>query len=418
MTGLGVCCPLGVGVRHVWKKLLDGASGIVSLPTTRGYEAIPSKVVGVVPVGLQEGCFDENAWVKKSERRTMSQCSVYALCAAEEALRDAEWLPQEEEACNSTGVTIGSCMPDLAEIAATDQLLASGLYRRVSPYFVPRILSNLPAGHVSIRFSLRGPNHAVSTACTTGLHAVGDAFAMVARGSCDVMVAGGTESCIHPIAFAGFCRAKALSTKFNSTPKTASRPFDALRDGFVLGEGAGVLILEELQHALKRGTEIYAEVLGYGMSGDAHHITAPSEDGSGARRCMAATLRDAGLTPSDVGHVNVHSTSTPLGDAIENRALKSLFGAHAHSLLISAPKASIGHLLGAAGAVESVFTVLAVSEGVAPPTINIHHLDSEFDLNYCRHGAVQWHSDGKRVAITNSFGFGGTNASVCFGEFK
>ena len=418
VTGLGICCPLGVGVRHTWKKLLEGLSGIVSLPSSPEYEAMPSKVVGTVPIGSEEGQFDESAWVTKGERRTMAQCSVYALCAADEALRDAEWLPQVEEACNSTGVAIGCCMPELEEIASTDRMLASGLYRRVSPYFIPRILVNLPAGHVSMRFGLRGPNHSVSTACAAGLHAVGDAFVTVARGNCDVMVAGGTESCVHPIAFAGFSRMKALSTKFNSAPKTASRPFDSERDGFVLAEGAGFLVLEELQHALRRGAKIYAEVLGYGMSGDAHHITAPSEDGSGAHRSMMAALRDAELAPSEIGHVNVHATSTPLGDAVENRAIKAVFGSHARNLLISAPKASLGHLLGAAGGVESVLTVLAVHEGVSPPTINIHHLDPEFDLNYCQHGAMQWRSNGRRIAITNSFGFGGTNASVCFGEFR
>ena len=418
VTGVGVCCPLGTGVSHVWRKLLEGHSGITSLSREArdGYEGLPSQVVGVVPRGNQPGGFKEEDWVGQSERRTMSLGCVYALCAATEALDNARWRPQCREEQEQSGIAIGSCLADLEEISHAGNLLRNGLYRKLSPYFVPRILTNMAAGHVSMRFGFHGPNHAVSTACTTGLHAIGDAACMVARGACDVMVAGGTEACVHPIAFAGFCRAKALSTKFNSEPGKASRPFDSKRDGFVLSEGAGVVVLEELNHARQRGASIHAEILGYGMSGDAYHITAPSEDGRGAQNCMRAALKDAGLTPTAVGHINAHATSTPVGDAIESRAIKELFVDHAYNLLISAPKASIGHLLGAAGAVETVFTILAVREGVVPPTLNLDSTEPELDLNYVPHKAVSWSPEAPRVALTNSFGFGGTNACLCIGE--
>ena len=415
MTGLGVCCPLGTGVSHVWRRLLEGHSGITGL-SRDGYEALPSRVVGVVPRGNQPGGFEEEDWVRQSERRTMSLGCVYALCAASEALDDAKWRPQSREEQERSGVAVGSCLADLEEISHAGHLLRNGLYRKLSPYFVPRILTNMAAGHVSMRFGLRGPNHAVSTACTTGLHAIGDAARMVARGACDLMVAGGTEACVHPIAFAGFCRAKALSTKFNSEPERASRPFDSERDGFVLGEGAGIVVLEDLNHAKRRGASIHAEILGYGMSGDAYHITAPSEDGRGAQNCMKAALKDAGLTPEAIGHINAHATSTPVGDAVESRAIQELFGDHAYNLLVSAPKGSVGHLLGAAGAVETVFTILAVREGVVPPTLNLESPGPGLDLNYVPREATSWSQGIPRVALTNSFGFGGTNASLCIGQ--
>lgn len=415
MTGLGVCCPLGTGVSHVWRRLLEGHSGITGLPRN-GYEGLPSQVVGVVPRGNHPGGFKEEEWVRQSERRTMSLGCVYALYAATEALGDAGWKPQSREEKERSGVAIGSCLADLEEISHAGDLLRNGLYRRLSPYFVPRILTNMAAGHVSMRFGLRGPNHAVSTACTTGLHAIGDAACMVARGACDVMVAGGTEACVHPIAFAGFCRAKALSTRFNSEPEKASRPFDSKRDGFVLSEGAGIVVLEELNHAKQRGASIHAEILGYGMSGDAYHITAPSEDGRGAQNCMRAALSDAGVTPEAIGHINAHATSTPVGDAVESRAIQELFGDHADNLLVSAPKGSVGHLLGAAGAVEAVFTTLAVRDGAAPPTLNLESAGPGLDLNYVPHEAASWSPRRRRVALTNSFGFGGTNASLCIGQ--
>jgi len=417
VTGLGVCCPLGVGVRHVWKRLLEGHSGIISLPNRPEFEPISSRVVGMVPRGEGQGEFKVADWVSPSQRRTMSLNSVFALCASTEALEDAKWKPHLEEDITRTGVAIGSCLADLEELSRADSLLKDGKYNRLSPYLVPHILTNMAAGHVSMRFNLQGPNHSVSTACTTGLHAIGDASCMISRGACDVMVAGGTEACIHPIVLAGFSRAKALSTKFNSKPNEASRPFDLDRDGFVLSEGAGVVVLEELEHAQQRGAQIYAEILGYGMSGDAYHITAPSNEGRGAQLCMSAALKDAGLSPKSIGHINTHATSTPLGDSAENRAIKEVFGSHAYSLLISASKSSVGHLLGASGSVEAIFTILATKEGVIPPTLNLRNQAPEFDLNYVPLKAARWESHHqRRVALKNSFGFGGTNASLCIGE--
>ena len=416
ISGLGVCCPLGTGVRHAWKRLTEGYSGIVNLPATPEYEFLPSQVVGMVPKGSGTGLFDESEWTTPSERKTMSLATVYALCAATEALRDSNWSPASEQDCLVTGVSIGSGISDLEEIAHTGQLLRENQYRKLSPYFVPRILTNMHSGHVSMRFKLHGPNHSVSTACATGLHSIGDAAAMIARGLCDVMLAGGTEACVHPIAMAGFCRARALSTRSNSQPQKASRPFDASRDGFVLSEGAGVMILEELEHAKARGAPLYAEVLGYGLSGDAYHITSPSEDGGGAQRCMRAALKDAGVPATAIGYVSAHATSTPLGDAVENTAIKKVFAEHAPKLIVSSKKGSIGHLLGAAGAVEAVFTALSVKEGVVPPTLNLVQLQSGFDLNYAPNEAVAWKCPSRRIALTNSFGFGGTNASICMAE--
>lgn len=419
VTGLGVCCPLGVGVEYVWRRLLEGHSGITSLPRAAGsrFEGLPSQVVGVVPRGSGRGQFTEEDWVSVYQRRTMSLPSILALCAATQALEHAKWTPKSEEEQARTGVAIGSCIPDFEDIVNTDSLLKGKQYRRLSPHFVTRVLTNLPAGQVSMRFGLLGPNHAVATACTTGAHAVGDAAGMIARGACDVMVAGGTESCIHPIAFAGFCRAKALSVRFNSEPERASRPFDSQRDGFVMSEGAAVVVLEELEHARGRGAPIHAEILGYGMSSDAHHVTAPRSDGKGAQLSMTMAIKEAGLTPESIGHINAHATSTPIGDIAENRAIKEVFGKHAGQLLISAPKGSTGHLLGASGAIETIFTILAVKEGVAPPTINLDSTGPELDLNYVPRSPVQWTSNGaRRVALTNSFGFGGTNASLCIGE--
>ena len=420
VTGLGLTTPLGVGVRKVWKRLLKGESGIINLPETQEYAGLPSQVVGRVPSGFGEGEFNEDLWVTPAERRTMALSSVYALCTAKEALEDAKLSTQQKYGPEShtTGVIIGSCMPDLQEIITAGNFVAEGRYRKVSPYFVPKILCNLPAGHVSMKFNLKGPNHTPSTACTTGLHAIGDAAAMIARGVCDVMVAGGTEACINPISIAGFCRAKALSTKFNSDPMKASRPFDSKRDGFVMSEGCGLVVIEELEHAINRNATIYAEILGYGLSGDAHHITAPQEDGEGACRSMSSALRDARLDCTSVGHINAHATSTPVGDIAENRAIKSLFGKHSKRLLISANKGALGHLLGAAGSVEAIFAILAVYKGISPPTINLFEKDAEFDLNYCDNGPQDWTDEKMRIAMANSFGFGGTNASLCIGEYN
>lgn len=416
VTGLGTCCPLGTGVSTVWNKLLNGVSGITSLPKTPEFQQIPSQVAGFVPRGNGPGEFQESDWISAPERRSTSLSSLYALCAASEALSDAGWWPKSDADCSQTGVSIGSCIQSVHDIQKAGESLAGGKYNRITPYFIPLILTNMPAGYVSMRFGLTGPNHSVSTACATGSHSVGDAAAMIRRGACDVMVAGGTEAPVDHITMAGFCRPRSLSTKYNNTPEKASRPFDTGRDGFVISEGAGILVLEELEHAKARKAQIHAEILGYGMSGDAYHITQPS--GVGAVRAIEASLRDARLTPQAVGHINAHATSTPMGDASENMAIKEVFGDHAHNLLISAPKGSIGHTLAAGGAVEAIFTVLAVRDGIAPPTINLHSLEPEFDLNYSPNAPVEWNGDGSvRVALTNSFGFGGTNSTLCIGQF-
>ena len=417
VTGLGVCCPLGVGVRTAWQRLLEGHSGLVSLQGP-AYAEIPVKVAGLVPRGTGPDKLNEGALATPSERRRMSLGTVFALSAAKEALEDARWHPITDADKRRTGVAVGSAGPNLDDMEEMMELVRKNQLRRIGPYIVPRTLTNMPAGQISISYGFQGPNHSVSTACTTGAHSVGDAASFISRGVCDVMVAGGTEASIHPYCLAAFHRAKALSTKFNSTPQAASRPFDKHRDGFVMGEGAGILVLEELEHAKKRGANIYAEILGYGLSGDAYHITSPHEGGRGAIHSMQMALADSKLPLSAVGHINAHASSTPVGDAVENRAMKSVFGSHSYNLLVTASKSSFGHLLAAAGAVEAIFTILAVKNGIVPPTLNLKEKEPEFDLNYCSDGAVQWNKTGgkRRVAMTNSFGFGGTNASLVIGE--
>ena len=415
VTGLGICCPLGIGVPLVWRRLLDGVSGITRVRDDPEFDQLPSKVAGFVPRGSGSGEFQESNWVSPPQRRRMSLASVYALCASDEALRDARWWPKEEDDQRKSGVAIGSGHPSMSEIAKVIKYMSRKEYHKISPYIVTICLANLPCGEVSIRFGLLGPNHTVSTACATGTHAVGDASTMIRRGICDVVVAGSTDACIDPITMAALCRAKALSTKFNATPELASRPFDSRRNGFVISEGAGVTILEELDHAKARGANIYAEILGYGMSGDGYHITMPSSVGT--IRSMQLALNDAGLPLDAVGHINAHATSTPIGDASENKAVKTLFKEHAYKLLISAPKSSVGHLLAASGSVEVIFSILAVKHGIVPPTRNLENLSAEFDLNYVPGTAEKWRAFDTRVVVTNSFGFGGTNASLCIGEY-
>ena len=419
VTGLGLCTPLGVGVKRVWRRLLEGHSGIVSLPKTKEYASLPSQVVGRVPVGSGDGEFDEENWVTSAEKRTMGLPSVYALCAAEEALTDSSLeIPFVDPMSHKVGVCIGACVADLQEIITSGILVEEGKHHELSPYFALRYLSNLPAGYVSMRYNLKGPNHSPATSCATGLHAIGDAAVLISRGLCNVMVAGATETCIHPLAISGLCKTKALSTKYNSDPIKASRPFDSKRDGFVMSEGAGLVVLEELEHALSRRSKIYAEILGYGLSGNAYHVTAPSE--KGVARSMLSALKDAHLSPKDIGHINAHATSTLLGDSAENAAIKLVFNDHSANMFISANKGSIGHLLRAAGSVEAIFTILAVNEGVAPPTINLDEKEDEFDLNYCESGPQEWRVTGEqriRVALSNSFGFGGTNGTLCIGQY-
>ena len=420
MTGLGLCTPLGCGVKEVWKKLLLGQSGIQSLPDKPGFKALPCQVAGLVPTDTApeeslEGYMDRAAL------RTMSKDSVYSLSVVMEALKDAHWMPEDRTEGDHlvSGVSMGnggtSSIVDYMEVG---DLIASGKYRKISPYLIPMLLPNMPAGNISIHYRLKGPNHCVSTACSSGLHSIGDSAHMIARGACDVMVAGSADFSLNPIILAGFCRAKALSTKFNHEPQKASRPFDALRDGFVPSEGAGAVVLEELEHAQQRRAPVYAEVIGYGMSSDAHHITAPLEDGDGASRAMTQALRDAEIQPESVGHVNAHATSTPLGDLAENNAIKRTFRT-SNDLSVYAPKGALGHLLGAAGTVEAIIAILSVHKGLVPPNLNFEEKKGEFSLNYVTGGPLEWREavSRPRVAITNSFGFGGTNASVCIKQF-
>ena len=374
---------------------------------------MPCKVAAFIPKGSDGGKLDLSSHFSPSELRTMSLATCYAILAAEEAINDSKWKPTTDLDLESTGVAIGMGMADLNDILAAGKSLDLR-YSKVSPYFVPKILTNMAAGQISIKYGFQGPNHSVSTACATGAHSIGDSFRMIKYGDADVMVCGGTEASITPLGIAGFCRLRALSTKFNDSPELASRPFDSQRDGFVMGEGAGILVLEELEHAVRRKATIYGEILGYGLSGDAHHITAPREDGHGAYRAMNNALREARVPKEEVGYINAHATSTPLGDEIEVSAIKRLFGSHSKKLKVSSTKGAIGHLLGAAGAVEAIFTVLACHSCYLPPTCNLSNPDEDFNLDFVPHQPKPWlQMTSRRIALSNSFGFGGTNSSLC-----
>jgi 3-oxoacyl-[acyl-carrier-protein] synthase II len=411
VTGMGIVCPLGLGVANVWNRLLAGESGITAI-TSFNVDQLTAKIAGQVPLGPRtEGKLDLAEWIPVKDQRKMDRFIQYALVAATEAVEDSGWQPASEEDRCATGVMIGSGIGGLQAIYDASILVNEGRAKRLSPFFIPSALINLASGHVSIKYGFKGPNHAVVTACATGVHAIGDATRLIGLGDADVMVVGGTEAAVNPIGIAGFCAARALSTGFNDTPTKASRPWDKDRDGFVMGEGAGILVLEEYGHARKRGAKIYAECCGYGMSGDAYHITAPAEGHEGAFRAMAAALKNGGIAPDQVQYVNAHGTSTEVGDDLELEAVERLFGAAGGKLAMSSTKSAIGHLLGAAGAVEAIFSVLAVRDNVAPPTLNLDQPSRPSVIDRVAHSAQQRRID---VALSNSFGFGGTNASILF----
>jgi 3-oxoacyl-[acyl-carrier-protein] synthase II len=411
VTGMGLVTPLGIGLERNWQALLSSRSGIRSIQSF-DVSDMPVKIAAQVPVGdTASGLFNADDWVPTKDQRRMDGFIVYALAAAAQAIEDAGWTPQDEEACERTGVMIGSGMGGLPGITEGAVTLHERGPRRLSPFFVPANLINLASGHVSIRYGYKGPNHAVVTACSTGAHAIGDAARLIMFEDADVMVCGGTEASVCRLGIAGFAAARALSTAFNDDPPRASRPWDQARDGFVMGEGAGVLVLEELEHARSRGAKIYGEVIGYGMSGDAFHLTAPAEDGSGALRSMRNALKRARLAPDKIDYINAHGTSTPLGDEVELGAVKRLFGEHAYRLSMSSTKSAIGHLLGAAGSVEAIFSILAIRDGVVPPTLNLDDPSPSCDIDLV---AKQAKERPVHYALSNSFGFGGTNASLVF----
>ncbi|RDA90075.1 hypothetical protein CP533_2905 [Ophiocordyceps camponoti-saundersi (nom. inval.)] len=423
VTGLGAVTPLGVGIRRTWSRLLAGESGISSIgkrePRARWRE-LASSVAGVVPSGDGEGQWRAEDWLCASDRRRMSTFAQYAVAASDMALEDAGWKDLCQEQKDATGICLGSGIGNLEELYESSKAYDAEGYRSVSPLFVPKILINMAAGHVSLRHGFRGPNHTATTACTTGAHSIGDASRFITFGDADVMIAGGAEACIHPLAFAGFGRARSLSTAYNKDPGGSCRPFDAGRDGFVISEGAAVCVLEELEHARSRGARIYAELRGYGCSGDAHHMTAPRRDGAGAYLSMRRALRNAKLSPADVGYINAHATGTRIGDAAEAAAIRSIMlgqeGVSAEEqVTVSSTKAALGHLLGAAGAIEALIAVLSVHEGIVPPTLNLVKPDVGASFNFVPLKAQERRVD---VAMSNSFGFGGTNSSLFRGSAR
>jgi 3-oxoacyl-[acyl-carrier-protein] synthase II len=409
ITGLGMVSPLACGVEDTWKRLLDGQSGAGRVEAF-DVSDIACQIACMVPRGDgTNGTFNPDQWMEPKEQRKVDDYIIFAISAATQALNDSGWHPKSYEDQCATGVLIGSGIGGLGGIYETSLLLKEKGPRRVSPFFIPGRLINLCSGYVSIMHGLKGPNHSVVTACSTGAHAIGDAGRLIALGDADVMVAGGAESAVNRIGLAGFAACRALSTNFNDRPTEGSRPYDRDRDGFVMGEGAGCVVLEEYEHAKARGAKIYAELIGYGLSGDAHHITAPAEDGDGAFRCMSMAIKRAGIAASDIDYVNAHGTSTPLGDEIELGAVTRVVGNAAATISMSSTKSSIGHLLGAAGAVEAIFSTLAIRDGVAPPTLNLHNPSIETSIDLVPHVARKRDID---VVLSNSFGFGGTNASI------
>ena len=412
VTGMGLVTPLGSGVNHCWERLIKSESGVVGIDKF-DVSDLPAKIAAHVPTGDGPGDFDALKYISNKDTRRMDQFIIFALGAAVQAVEDSGWKPESEEEQDRSGVMIGSGIGGLQTIEMGAILVHEHGPRKLSPFFIPSSLINLASGHISIKYGFKGPNHSVVTACSTGAHAIGDASRLIMLEDADVMVAGGAEAGISRLGIAGFSASRALSTNFNDEPERASRPWDKERDGFVMGEGSGVVVLEEYEHAKKRGARIYAEILGYGMSGDAHHITAPAPDGAGGFKSMSRALKSARLNTSQIDYVNAHGTSTPLGDEIELNAVKRLFGADADHVSMSSTKSSIGHLLGAAGSVECIFSILAIQNGIMPPTLNLEDPSEGCDLDLVPLVAKE-----RKVscAMSNSFGFGGTNATLIVGE--
>jgi len=411
VTGMGIASPLGLGVERVWRKLINGESGIGAIQSFDTTE-LTAKVAGQVPAGTRaKGALDLAEWIPVKEIKKMDRFIHLGIVAASEAMEDSGWVPETEEEKWVSGCMIGSGIGGLQTIYEASITVHEGRAKRLSPFFIPSALINLVSGQVSIKYGLKGPNHSAVTACATGVHAIGDAARLIGLGDADVMVAGGAEAAVNPLGIAGFCAARALSTAFNDRPAEASRPWDKERDGFVMGEGAGVVVLEEFEHARARGAKIYAEIAGYGMSGDAYHITAPAEHHDGAFRAMKAAFRSGGRSPADVQYVNAHGTSTPMGDDLELEAVETMFGDAAKGLAMSSTKSATGHLLGAAGAIEAIFSILAIRDGIAPPTLNLHEPSRASVIDRVALTAQERRIN---IALSNSFGFGGTNASILF----
>ena len=414
VTGLGMVTPLGCGVDHTWKALLEGKSGAGAIKRFDASNLSTTYACEIPRDKNLTGFFDPDDWMEPKEQRKIDDFILYGVCAASQAIADSAWCPTNSYQYERTGVLIGSGIGGLSSIAETALLIRDRGPKRVSPFFIPGALINLISGQVSIKYGFKGPNHAVVTACSTGAHAIGDAARFIAYDDADVMIAGGAESPICEIGMAGFNACKALSTARAENPETASRPWDKDRDGFVMGEGSGVVVLEEYEHALSRGAKIYAEILGYGLSGDAHHITAPPMNHEGAERAMRAAVKRAGIAVSDIDYINAHGTST-MADTIELGAVERLLGDYAKDTLMSSTKSATGHLLGAAGAIEAIFSILAIRDQVAPPTINLDNLDAETTMNLCANSKVEANIN---IVLSNSFGFGGTNACLLMGKIS
>ena len=411
VTGLGMVSPLACGVEETWQRLLQGRSGAARIGNFETSD-LPCKIACQIPRGDgSDGTFNPDQWMDPKDQRRVDAFIVYAMAAARQALDDAGWHPKSYDDQAESGVLIGSGIGGIEGIAEASLTLRDRGPHKISPFFIPGRLINLASGYVSIEFGLKGPNHSVVTACSTGAHAIGDAARLIALGDAEVMVAGGTESPVNRLSVAGFAACRALSTGFNDEPERASRPYDKDRDGFVMGEGAGIVVLEEYEHAKARGAKIYGELVGYGLSGDAYHITSPAEDGDGAYRCMRAALKRAGLQASDLDYINAHGTSTPLGDELELKAVERLVGNNVEGLAMSSTKSAVGHLLGAAGAVEAIFSLLAMRDNIVPPTLNLDNPSVETAVDLAPNQAKPKQID---VALSNSFGFGGTNASLIF----